>query len=95
VHPHGIRSLKGIEHMPYVTSVERIGIRKGIAQGLQQELLLLVRLARRRFGAEVAERSGPLLERVAKAETLEDLAETLLDSPDGATWLDAVTQAAG
>jgi len=81
--------------MPYVTSVERIGIRKGIAQGLQQERLLLVRLARRRFGAEVAERSGPLLEHVAKAEALEDLAETLLDSPDGATWLDAVTQAAG
>jgi len=88
-----------LQHMPYVTSVERIGIRKGlrqdIAQGLQHERLLLVRLARRRFGAEVAERSGPLLEQVAKAEALEDLAETLLDRPDGATWLDAVTQTAG
>ncbi len=94
-----IQTFEGVEHMPYVTSVERIGIRKGfqqgIARGLQHERLLLVRQARRRFGAEVAERSASLLEQVAKAEALEDLAETLLDSPDGATWLDAVTRAAG
>jgi hypothetical protein len=90
-----IQTFEGIEHMPYVTSVERIGIRKGIEQGLQQERLLLVRLARRRFGADVAERSAPLLDQVAKAEALDDLAEALIDSPNGGTWLDAVKQAPG
>ena len=34
-------------------------------------------------GTEVAERTVPLLDQVAKAEALEDLAETRLDSPDG------------
>ncbi len=90
-----IQTFEGIEHMPYVTSVERIGIRKGIEQGLQQERLLLVRLARRRFGADVAERSAPLLDQVAKAEALDDLVEALIDSPDGGTWLEALNQAAG
>jgi hypothetical protein len=38
--------------MPYVTSVERIGIEKGLQQGMQQgEALLLRRLLVRRFGA--------------------------------------------
>ena len=37
--------------MPYVTSVERIGIEKGLQQGLQQgEALFLRRLLVRRFG---------------------------------------------
>ncbi len=98
-----IQTFEGIEHMPYVTSVERIGIRKGlqegiqqgIAQGLQQERLLLVRLARRRFGADVAERSAPLLDQVAKAEALDDLVEALIDSPDGGTWLDAENKPRG
>ncbi|WP_295432136.1 hypothetical protein [uncultured Thiodictyon sp.] len=31
----------------------------------------------------MAERTVPLLDQVAKAEALEDLAETRLDSPDG------------
>jgi hypothetical protein len=38
-----IRIYETVEHMPYVTSVERIGIRKGIRQGLQRERLLLLR----------------------------------------------------
>ncbi|WP_295390645.1 hypothetical protein [uncultured Thiodictyon sp.] len=54
-----------------------------------------MRLARRRFGADVAERSAPLLDQVAKAEALDDLVEALIDSPDGGAWLDAVTQAPG
>ncbi len=85
--------------MPYVTSVERIGIRKGIQQGIQQglqrERLLLLRQTRKRFGAAVAEQSGPLLDRIDNAQALEDLAEALLDSADGAAWLQTLTQAAG
>ena len=54
-----------------------------------------MRLARRRFGADVAERGAPLLDQVAKAEALDDLVEALIDSPDGGAWLDAVKQAPG
>jgi hypothetical protein len=81
--------------MAYVTSVERIGIRKGIQQGLQRERLLLLRLAYKRFSPEVAEQSAPLLDRIDNAQALEDLAEALLDSTDGAAWLQALTQAVG
>jgi hypothetical protein len=88
--------------MPYVTSVERIGIRKGIQQGIQQgiqrgiqrERLLLVRQARKRFGPEVAEQSTAQLERIEDARQLEDLAEVLLDAADGNAWLHALKQAA-
>jgi len=73
--------------MPYVTSVERIGIRKGMAKGMAHEGQLLLRLIRKRFGPEVAGQSQPLLERITDAQPLEDLGEALLDSPDGATWL--------
>jgi hypothetical protein len=77
--------------MPYVTSVERIGIRKGMAEGMAQgmahERQLLLRQIRKRFGPEVAGQSQPVLERITDAQPLEDLGEALLDSPDGATWL--------
>ena len=94
-----MQTYETVEHMPYVTSVERIGIRKGIQQGIQQglqrERLLLLRQTRKRFGAEAAEQSTPLLDRIDNAQALEDLAEILLDSPNGAAWLQALTQAAG
>jgi len=88
-----IQTFETVEHMPYVTSVERIGIRKGVEQGMQQgleqERLLLLRQARKRFGAAVAERSAPLLSRIENARILEDLAEALLDASNGEGWLDA------
>ena len=102
-----IQTYETVEHMPYVTSVERIGIRKGIErgieqgieqgiqQGLQHERLLLLRLVDKRFGAAVAEQSAPLLDRIDNAQLLEDLAEALLDTTDGAAWLRTLTQAAG
>ena len=31
-----VRQYEEVNHMPYITSVERIGIRKGIEQGLQE-----------------------------------------------------------
>jgi hypothetical protein len=98
-----IQTFETVEHMPYVTSVERIGIRKGIQQGIEQgieqglrrERLLLLRQTRKRFGSAVAEQSAPLLDQIENAQTLEDLAEALLDASDGAAWLHALTQAAG
>lgn len=51
--------------MPYITSVERIGIEKGIQQGMQQdEAALLVRLLERRFGPL----PGWACERIEQAE---------------------------
>ncbi len=90
-----IQTYETVEHMPYVTSVERIGIRKGIQQGLQRERLLLLRLVDKRFGPEVAEQSAPQLDQIDNAQVLEDLAEALLDSTDGAAWLQALTKTAG
>jgi len=91
--------------MPYVTSVERIGIRKGIQQGirqgvqqgfqqgLEQERLLLLRMARKRFDADVADQAAPLLARIASPQIFADLAEVLLDAADSDAWLDALKQA--
>lgn len=82
------------EKMPYVTSVERIGIRKGLQQGLAAERQLLLRQARKRFGAEVAEQSLSLLERIDDPQRLEELGEQLLDSADGDAWLQALRNVA-
>ena len=84
--------------MPYVTSVERIGIRKGIQQGLQQclqqrlatERQLLLRMVLRRFGAKVSEQSKPLLDQIDNAQSLESLGEALIDSADSGAWLEAL-----
>src|SRR6266702_1824267 len=66
-------------HMPYITSIERMGIEKGIQQGFQQgEAFVLTRLLTRRF--------GPLpdwaTERLAQAsrEELEQWAERVLEA---------------
>jgi hypothetical protein len=65
--------------MPYITSIERIGIEKGLQQGFQQgEAFMLTRLLTRRF--------GPLpdwaTERLAQAsrEELEQWAERVLEA---------------
>ncbi|UHD16903.1 RpnC/YadD family protein [Thiocapsa bogorovii] len=80
--------------MRYVTTAERIGIRKGmergIEKGLESERALLQRQARRRFGDAVAERAAVLLAMIRAPETLEQLGETLLDDDDGEVWLTAV-----
>jgi hypothetical protein len=73
--------------MPYITSVERIGRQEGRQEGLHSERQLLLRLVRRRFGAEAAERSQALLERIAEPTVLEELGEAVLDCADGAAWL--------
>jgi len=63
--------------MPYVTSVERIGIEKGLRQG---SMNLLVRLIARRFQAD-PNRVSSMLEGL-KAEEIEDLGERFVDAED-------------
>jgi hypothetical protein len=77
----------------FIEQGKQKGIQQGIQQGLEQERLLLSRQARKRFGAEVADRSGPLLNRIDSAGTLADLAEALLDAADGEAWIAALRQA--
>ena len=59
------------EHkMPYVTTVERAGIEKGIQLGMQQgEAAILLHLMARKFGADVAEHYRAQIEQ-ANTETL-------------------------
>ena len=66
-------------------------IQQGVQQGLAAERQLLLRLTRRRFGADVAEASMPLLEQIADPAVLEELGEALLDCPQGEDWLKALT----
>lgn len=65
--------------MPYVTSVERIGIKKGLQQGLQQgEVRVLRRLLTRRFGELPAWAEAKLQE--AELAQLEVWGERVLDA---------------
>jgi predicted transposase/invertase (TIGR01784 family) len=66
-------------------------IQQGVQQGLGAERQLLLRQARHRFGADVAEASMPLLEQIADPAVLEELGEALLDCPQGEDWLKALT----
>jgi hypothetical protein len=101
-----IQAIEEAEQMRYVTTAERIGMRKGmergieqgiekglqrgVEQGLESERALLQRLARRRFGEAVAERAAALLALIRTPQTLEQLGEALLDGDDGELWLSAV-----
>ena len=101
-----IQTFETVEHMPYVTSVERIGIRKGIQEGIQQGIQqatreglqrqrhMLTRQVQRQFGADVAQESGPVLARIDDPQRLDDLAEAVLDSADGEAWLSALRRVA-
>ena len=82
-----IEQLERNRTMPYITSVERIGIEKGMQQGMQQgirqgirqgESALLERQLTRRFGAPSAETLARL--QVATVEQLEQWAENILDA---------------
>ena len=88
--------------MRYVTSVERIGLRKGmekgmekgLQQGLNSERRALLRLIRRRFGETAADHSALTLERIDQPPVLEDLFENLLDCADETAWLTRLSAAA-
>ena len=70
------------------------GLQQGFQQGVDSERQLLLRMARRRFGARAAERSQPLLARIGEPEMLEELGEVLLDCADGEAWLAALASRA-
>lgn len=76
-----LRLWQEIEHferncaMPYITSVERIGINKGIQQG---EANVLVRLIAKRFGPQGDDLQTRL--KTATLEQLEQWAENILDA---------------
>lgn len=91
-----LEALEAEKKMEYVTSFERVGMKKGLEQGLEQGLLhgktaVLKRLLVRRFG-ELPEREALRLEaatseeldlwsdRVLDAERLEDVFAEALDS---------------
>ncbi|MFB1510246.1 MAG: cytosolic protein, partial [Thiocapsa sp. C3-sup] len=89
-----IQAIEEAEQMRYVTTAERIGMRKGMERGmekgLESERALLQRLARRRFGEAVAARAAALLALIRTPQTFEQLGEALLDDDDGEVWLTAV-----
>ncbi|WP_300971365.1 hypothetical protein [Thiocapsa sp.] len=66
------------------------GLEQGIEQGREATRHILVRQVRRRFGLTIAEQTEPLLARIVDLQTLEDLGDQLLISPDGEDWLRAV-----
>ena len=68
------------------------GMQQGMQRGVDSERQLLLRMVRRRFGAQAAEQSQSLLSRFSKPEQLEDLGELLLDCNDDATWLAAMNR---
>ncbi|WP_300971790.1 Rpn family recombination-promoting nuclease/putative transposase [Thiocapsa sp.] len=69
---------------------KREGMEQGIEQGREATRHILVRQVRRRFGLTIAEQTEPLLACIADLQTLEDLGDQLLISPDGEDWLRAV-----
>jgi hypothetical protein len=74
-----IEKLERNRAMPYITSVERIGIEKGMQQGLQQgEAALIERQLNRRFGQLSAETLARL--QTATLEQLEQWSCNILDA---------------
>ncbi|QTA84888.1 DUF4351 domain-containing protein [Desulfonema magnum] len=63
--------------MPYITSVERIGYKRGIKQGIQQMRSMLARLIAKKFRVR-PEQELPKLEKLGPDDLLE-LGEELLD----------------
>jgi hypothetical protein len=70
------------------------GLERGLEQGLKTTRHILVRQARRRFGAAIAEQTEQMLASLTDLQQLEELGDQLFLSPDGAVWLDAVRRAA-
>lgn len=80
--------------MRYVTSIERIGMHKGMGKGMESERRMLLRLIHRRFGEAHAEQSAPMLEQIQQPVVFEDLGEALFDCVDEQAWLARINAAA-
>ncbi len=86
-----IRQWEEETRMPYITSVERLGIEQGIEQGMQRgEATLILRLLNRRLGqvTTIVEKQV----RQLSVEQLEDLGEALLDFENETDLLDWLSQ---
>ncbi|MEA1053969.1 hypothetical protein U5801_29765, partial [Lamprobacter modestohalophilus] len=71
------------------------GIDEGVQKGAtESSRRMLSRLTYRRFGEATAEQSKPLLERIADADRLEELADDFVLCADGEAWLVALRAAA-
>ena len=77
---------------PYITSVERQGIEKGVLQGLNAERTLLHRIAQRRFDASTAEQLVELLQTVEDPDRLTDIGEWVIESETGAEFIKRVQE---
>jgi predicted transposase YdaD len=86
-----IRQLEEETRMPYITSVERLGIEQGIEQGMQRgEATLVLRLLNRRLGQVTTSVEKQI--RQLSVEQLEDLGEALLDFENEADLLHWLSQ---
>ena len=75
--------------MPYVTSIERMGIADGLAQGLERQRSMLIRQLTRKIGLLPEETIAQLSK--LSTDQLDDLAEALLDFTcldDLSSWLE-------
>ena len=86
-----IRQWEEETRMPYITSVERLGIEQGIEQGMQRgEATLVLRLLNRRFGQVTTSVEKQI--RQLSVKQLEDLGEALLDFENEADLLHWLSQ---
>jgi len=94
-----IRQLEEETRMPYITSVERLGIEQGIEQGMQRGIeqgmqregaTLVLRLLNRRLGQVTTSVEKQI--RQLSVEQLEDLGEALLDFENEADLLHWLSQ---
>ncbi|WP_295390925.1 transposase [uncultured Thiodictyon sp.] len=84
--------LEASKQMPYITTVERAGIKKGLRRGRQQgvqqgEAALLLWLIEKRFGADVAQRCRGRVE-TAGSDDLRIWSERILTADSIAQVLD-------
>jgi hypothetical protein len=73
-----VKELEEVKGMPYITSVERIGMRKGMEKGLQQGLLedgreMILEALDERFGEEVPSFISNAVNQIENRDTLKFL----------------------
>ena len=73
---------------PYITSIERHGIKLGIEQGIEQgERQMCIRQSRLRYGDDVAERLTVLLQALDKPDQLAQIGEWIIQYESGEDFL--------
>jgi predicted transposase YdaD len=90
-----IRQWEEETRMPYITSVERLGIEQGMQRGIEQGMQreganLVLRLLNRRLGQVTSSVEKQI--RQLSVEQLEDLGEALLDFENEADLLHWLSQ---